>query len=233
MTSPLSKHHQQTYDAIFRHPLAHNLDRRDVIAMLGSLAEVSEEPNGNVLVNRGGQSLVLHASSEKAIANADELMSIRHFLERSGGAADAAPVAPEAGMHFLVVIDHREARIFRTELHNAVPQRITPLDPHGFGRNLHNNQADADGKTKPELRSFYESIAKTLHPATEILLFGAGTGSSSAMEQLLAELKKYHHPIASRVVGTVTIDASHLTEDQLLKEARAFYAQRRAAAATA
>src|ERR1700712_744711 len=117
--------------------------------------------------------------------------------------------------HLLVVIDHREARIYRTELSGSVPQRISPYDPFGFGRALHYNQDESNGQRKPEQKSFYEAVAKTLHGAQQILLFGTGTGASSAMEQLLAELKRHHEDLAKRVVGSVAVDEHHLTEDQL------------------
>jgi hypothetical protein len=128
-----------------------------------------------------------------------------------------------AGTHLLVVIDHREARIYSTELHGSVPQRIAPYDPFGFGRDLHYNQDDSNGQRKPERKSFYEAVAKTLHGAQQILMFGAGTGASSAMEQLLAELKLHHPDIAKRVVGSIAVDEHHLTEDQLLAKAREMF----------
>ena len=128
------------------------------------------------------------------------------------------------GPRLLVVIDHREARIFRTELHGTEPESITPYDPHGFGRALHYNQDDADGQRKPELKSFYEAIAKTLKGAAHILLFGSGTGASSAMEQLRLELRHNHHDLSACVVGALTIDAHHTTDDQLLAKARDVYA---------
>jgi len=144
-------------------------------------------------------------------------MQVRHFLERSIGAAPR-PTTP--GTHLLVVIDHREARIYNTELRGSVPQRIAPYDPFGFGRDLHYNQDDSNGQRKPEQKSFYEAVAKTLQGAQQILMFGTGTGASSAMEQLLADLKKNHHEIADRVVGSIVVDEHHLTEDQLLAKAR-------------
>lgn len=216
----MNKHHQHTYDAIFQHPIAHDLPRRDVTAMLGELAQVTEEPNGNLKATRNGQTLVLHASQDKNITATDELMSIRHFLDRSAG---TTAETPEAAGHILVVIDHREARIYKAEVHGAVPQRISPYDPHGFGRNLHYVQDDSNGQRKPERKSFYEAIAKTLRTATNILLIGSGTGASSAMEQLLADLQKNHPDVARGVDGTLTLDTQHLSEDQLLAKAREFY----------
>jgi hypothetical protein len=223
MTTTLSSQHQHTYDAVFQHPIAHNLSRRDVMAMLGELALVSQERNGSSKATRNGQTLVLHTSQDKQITDTDELLKIRHFLERS---ADSVATTPEDAGNILVVIDHREARVYKTEMHGTLPQRVVPYDPHGFGRCLRNNENDADGHRKPEQKSYYGEIAKTLAFAREILIFGGGTGESSAMEQLVAELRKNHHEIADRVVGTVALDAKHFTEDQLLKEARAFYEKR-------
>jgi hypothetical protein len=154
------------------------------------------------------------------LADKQELMHVRHFLERSGV---SAPPPPKAGTHFLVVIDHREARIYSTEMHGSVPRRIVPYDPFGFGRDLHYNQDDSNGQRKPERKSFYEAVAKTLHGAEQILMFGAGTGASSAMEQLLLNLKQHHRGLADRVIGSIAVDEHHLTEDQLLAKARELF----------
>ena len=127
--------------------------------------------------------------------------------------------------HFLVVLDHHEARVFYTEVQGAVPQRIVPYDPDGHGRHLHSAHEWTDGKRQPERKSFYEAIAKTLRGAEQVLLFGSGTGKSSAMEQLLADLKEHHHDVAEKVIGSVVVDAHHTTESQLLAKAREFYAE--------
>ena len=126
--------------------------------------------------------------------------------------------------HLLVVIDHQEARVYRTEVSGAVPERITPYDPHGYGRHLHSAQEWTDGKRLPERKSFYE-VAKTLRGTAQVLLFGSGTGRSSAMEMLLADLKAHHPDVAEKVIGSVVVDAHHTTEGELLAQARAFYAE--------
>lgn len=130
-----------------------------------------------------------------------------------------------AGLHLLVVIDHHEARVYRTEIHGAIPMRIVPYDPHGYGKHLHSTHEWTDGKRPPERKSFYEAIAKTLRGAEEVLLFGSGTGRSSAMEQLLADLRDHHSDLAEKIIGSVVVDAHHTTEDQLLAKARDFYAE--------
>ena len=137
----------------------------------------------------------------------------------------ATPDKRETLPHLLVVIDHQEARVYRTEVRGAVPERIVPYDPHGYGRHLHSAHEWTDGKSQPERKSFYEAIAKTLRGAEQVLLFGSGTGKSSAMEQLLADLKDHHPDVAEKVIGSVLVDAHHTTESQLLAQAREFYAE--------
>ena len=131
----------------------------------------------------------------------------------------------QAGPHLLVVIDHQEAKVYRTEVQGAVPARIVPYDPHGYGRHLHSAHEWTDGKTPPERKSFYDAVAKTLRGAEQIVVFGCGTGKSSAMEQLLADLKTHHADVAEKVVGSVVVDSHHTTENQLLAKAREFYAE--------
>jgi hypothetical protein len=222
MEALMSGSHRKTYEQVFQHPLPHNLQWREVWSMLSSMfgSDAIADDKGHLKVNRNGQSLILHRPRGKDLADKKELMQVRHFLERSG---TAPPPAVAEGSHLLVVIDHREARIYRTELHGAVPQKIAPYDPFGFGRYLHYNQDDSNGQRKPEQKSFYEAVARTLKGAEQILLFGTGTGASSAMEQLAADLTKNHHELAERIVGSVAVDEHHVTEDQLLARAREWF----------
>jgi hypothetical protein len=130
-----------------------------------------------------------------------------------------------AAPHLLVVIDHQEARVYRTEVHGAVPECIAPYDPHGYRRHLHSAHEWTDGKRQPERKSYYEAVAKTLRGAEQVLVFGSGTGRSSAMEMLLADLKAHHPDVAERVIGSVVVDAHHTSENELLAQARRFYAE--------
>jgi hypothetical protein len=138
---------------------------------------------------------------------------------------DCIMAKTDAAPHLLVVIDHQEAKVYRTEVQGAAPVSIVPYDPHGYRKHLHSAQEWTDGKRQPERKSFYEAIAKTLRGAEQILLFGSGTGRSSAMEMLLADLKAHHSDVAEKIIGSVVVDAHHTTDDQLLAKARDFYAE--------
>jgi hypothetical protein len=220
-TMQMSKVHETTYNALFAHPIARNLQWHDVRSMLSAIADVEEEHNGNLRFTRNGETLTVHPPKHKDLSDIEELMQIRHFLERS--AVPAQAIVAEGG-HLLVVIDHREARIYQTEMHGSVPQVIRPYDPDGSHRNLRYVEENSSGQRKPELKPFYEAVAKTLSGAEKILIFGSSTGASSAMDYLLAELKKHHPDIAGRVIGAIVVNEQHMTEDQLLAQARSFYA---------
>ena len=131
--------------------------------------------------------------------------------------SDAAPT-------LMVVIDLHEAKVYRTETRESDPERIVPYDPHGHGRHLHSAHEWTDGKRVPERKSYYEAVAKTLAGAGRIVLFGSGTGRSSAMDQLMADLTDHHPAVAAKVVAAVVVDSHHTTERQLLAQARALFA---------
>ncbi len=220
-TTTLSGPNQRTYDRIFQHPVSHNLEWRDVHSLLGHLGEATEEPNGNLKVIRNGQSLVLHVQRTKDVASVEELMELRHFITRSDTGAPPAPT----DAHWLVVIDHHEARIFRTEIHGAVPEQILPRDPDAHFRHQPHSKEFSRGQEKPDPTSYFEPVALALREAGKILIFGSGTGSGSEMDQFVTWLKQHHAPLAARIIGTAVVDESHLTSGELLAKAREFYAR--------
>ena len=131
--------------------------------------------------------------------------------------------ATDDGVHVLVVIDRRIARIYKADLHGTVPQCLIPYDANGFGRHLHYLHSEPNGQRQLSRNTFHDAVAKTLHSAKKILLFGSETGPGSALEQLITELKRNHQALSRRVVGSIVVDEEHLTENQLLAKARAHY----------
>lgn len=217
-TSALTGSHLRTYKAIFQHPISHNLGWRDVHALFRQLGHVEEEANGNLKVTRNGEILVLHPPRTKDVSETDEVMTLRHFLQRS----DTIP--PEAkDAYWVLVIDHREVRIFRSEVGGTNPEQILPHEPDDFFRHAHNSMDFSRGKEKPDPNSFFEPVAKALQAAGQIVILGSGTGMSSEMDQFIAWSKTHHPELAKRIIGSVAVDESHLTQDQLLAKAREFH----------
>jgi hypothetical protein len=216
----LSGSQLRTYERIFQHPISHNLDWHDLLGMFRQLGTVETEPNGNVKVTRNGQSMMLKPPRSKDVSEADEVMALRHFLEKT----ENAPAQSEGDeIHWLVVIDHHQARLFRTEMSGMHAKQILPHEPSEYFRHAHNSRDFSRGKEKPDPNTFFEPVAKELMAGGQILIFGSGTGESSEMEQLAGWLGKHHPEISRRVIGKVVIDESHINDGQLLNEARDFY----------
>ena len=223
-TATLTGTHLRTYNTLFQHPVSHNLAWHDVHSLLRHLGRLDEEPNGNLKATRNGESLVLHLPLTKDVPKTEELMALRHFIERS----ETAPARlDEKEAHWLLVIDHHEARLFRSEMHGTVPQQLLPHAPDEYFRHAQNSQNLSRGKEKPDPNTFFEPVAKALRGAGQLLIFGTGTGKSSEMEQFVVWLKVHHPDLADRIIGTVVVDEHHLTENQLLARAREFYANPR------
>ncbi len=220
-TAPLAGSHLRTYQTIFQHPVSHNLDWRHVRALFEHWAEVVEQPNGNLKVTRNGQVLVLHPPRTKNVAETDEVMALRHFLERS---ETTRPETNGKEAHWLLVIDHHEARLFRAEMLGAIPQQILPHKPEDYFRHAPHSKDFSRGQEKPDPNSFFEPVARALQIAGQILIFGAGTGTSSEMDQFVAWVKLHDPEMAKRIIGSLVVDGHHLTEGQLLAKAREFYA---------
>jgi len=186
--------------------------------MFKRLGEVTDESNGNLKITRNGHTLVLHRPNTKDVANADEVITLRHFLEKS----ETIPAKADAkDAHWLLLIDHHEARIFRSEIHGGFPRKILPAE---YSQHTRDSGDVSRGKEKPDATSFFKPVAVALQAAAQILIFGTGTGTSSEMNQFTAWLNKHHPELAKRIVGSVVVDEQHLTDDELLAKAREFYA---------
>jgi len=129
-------------------------------------------------------------------------------------------------LHLLVVINRKETLVFRTEVRDPVPERLQPYDPTGaLDRLIHTEGVDKASRA-PENLTYYRAIAETLLGAEEVLLMGNGTGASSAMPHVKDYLTTHNAKIAAKIVGTLTVDVEALTEEELLKQARAFFLHR-------
>lgn len=124
-------------------------------------------------------------------------------------------------VHVIVVIDHHEARMYRTNLKGAHAETLQPYDPHHFHSHLDHKQGDYRGQRAPEDPHYYREIAQALAGADEILILGHGKGHSSAKLLLLKYLSKHHPDVLDHVVGVESIDS--ITENQVLDHAREFF----------
>jgi hypothetical protein len=210
---------KRIYDQVFQHPMTHNLEWRDVRSLFETLGEVEAEHNGNQKVTIKGQSLMFHSPSNSDTLTSDQVSQVRHLLRRS------ETVVQTAHMHLLMVIDHSETRVFRTDLKEAEPETVTPQDTLGHQRHVHSAHDYSDHIEKPNHSAYFEAISKSLEGAEQILIFGSGSGSSSMMDLFAVWLREHHPALSDIVVSCMVVDESHLTEGQLLAKAREVYAE--------
>lgn len=210
----------RTYNMLFQHPVSPTLGWNDVHALIRHLGQLEHEANGNLKVTRNGEVLVLVAPRTTEAVAADEIGALRHFLERSSRTPAGEK---ETGANWLLIIDHREARIYRSAAPGAVAQQIRPRVSDASFRSSPNSPAAARRTEKNAANAFFEPVAAVLNGAGKILVFGSGTGKSSEMEQFTLWLAHHRPEIARRVVAAVVVDEAQLSEAQLLAKARAFF----------
>lgn len=222
----LTGSNRRTLEAIFRHPLAHNLEWSDVVALIGKIGDVEHKPNNEFVFTVDGEHHLMRQPHEKDIG-ATELMLVRQFLTKAGwssaNTAHAVAQPNPAATDVLVVIDHHEAKLYALDLssQDTSMHSIKPYDPHHFLHHLaHKGQSREQGQRAAEDVHFYEQVAQALVSAGRIVVVGHGTGKSNAAEHLTTYLQTHDHDIATRVVGPLEADLSSTTPPQLLEMAR-------------
>ncbi len=218
MSLHLSSRSQHIFDQVFQHPLTHNLEWGDVRSLFEDLGTVVDQHNGNMHVTWKGENISFSQNENSTVLSADEVMRVRHFLTETESRRPSANPR-----HLLVVIDHHEARIFRTELKDGVPETVILHDTDGHKAHVHSAHDFRDHTEGKNYDDYFEEIAKTLSGSERVLIFGSGKGSSSASHLFAAWLKETDAELFSRVDGPFTVDESHLTDAELLAKARHVY----------
>jgi hypothetical protein len=218
----LAGSHLRTYKTIFQHPISHNLEWNDVYALLGNIARVHEEANGNRRVTRNGSTLVLHPQTKKDVSTEEEVMTLRRFIKESNA---VRPESNSKDPHLLLTINRHEARIFRLEVSGGNPVQLLPYAPNDHFRHAHNAKDFTRGQDRPDLNTYFEPVAKALKSPGHILIFGSGTGTGCEMDEFIAWAKIKHPDLTPRIIGSVIVDETHLSDGQILARAHEFYAK--------
>jgi hypothetical protein len=214
---------RRTLNAIFRHPLSHNLGWSDVVALFETIGEVEERANNEFSFRVGGVHHLMHKPHTKDLT-APEVIELRHFLTRAGWQSGSAtqPSAPRAA-DLLVVMDHHEAKIYELDppSHETSQPAIKPYDPHHFLHHLvHKDQSREQGQRAPEDHGFYTQIADAVAAGGRIVVAGHGTGKSNAAHHFIEYLRARHGDTYRRVVHDFVVDLSSQTPAQLFDLAR-------------
>jgi hypothetical protein len=214
-------HHKlaSAHQSLLHGKLPRNLNWNDALEIVGHFGQV-EPHGGDEFAFVVGTRREFFKRPHSHSLGVEEVSRLRKLLQQAGPetAPETAPDGLLQPCRMVVVIDHHAARIYQDRNGNRPQEevKITPYDPLGFHRHLiHRKEAHYQGGRVPEETSFYEEVAKSLVPASEIVLIGHGTGKSSAVDFLTEYLKK-HHPEISRLVTAIeTVDLSALTDPEV------------------
>ena len=210
-------HDRRTLDAIFRHPLAHNLEFRDVVALMAAIGGAEEKSNGELSFEVGGEKLVMAKPHGKDLSGSS-VQDLRHLLTRAGWAPDAAAPAPTAAetVGLIVVIDHAGATLYRGDGGTSHDQdRQQPLRHFARGMRPERHDADRDEK-EPDDDRFFEGVAAALAPAGRIVVIGHGKGQSNEADHLSAYLLSRHKGVHDRIIREIVADLPHMTQAELI-----------------
>lgn len=220
--SPIHGAHLRTLEALFRHPVAHNLEWMDVLALIEKIGAVHQKGGDKFTFDVGGEHLLMHKPHTKDLTSS-EVVDLRHFLQRAGwspaGPSEAVASPEPAAPTLMVVVDHHGAKIYRidTAFGDAAKREISPYDPHHFLHHLtHKDQSREQGQRAPEDAGFYERIAAALATGGGIVVVGHGTGKSNAAQHLTEYLRNHHRETYQRIVRELAADLSATTPPQLL-----------------
>jgi hypothetical protein len=81
----LTHKHLHTLERIFQHPASHNLEWKDVIALIEHMGTVVEEHNGRMKFTLNGASEYFDRSHDKKdVSDVQQVLDLRRFLEGAG-----------------------------------------------------------------------------------------------------------------------------------------------------
>lgn len=187
------------------------------------MGEVTEGPNGDLTATRPGRRVVLSPPRGSQGDDTATVTSLRRYLDPLDAPANGDS---DTAQRWLLVIDHREARVFRSYPNATERELILPHDPQDYFRHAHHSLQFTRGQEKPDPNSFFNPVAAALHSHGPIVVFGTGKGMSSERDQFVAWLHLHHPSIAQRIIASQSVDEHHLSDGQLLAKARALFSFR-------
>jgi hypothetical protein len=217
---------RRTLDAVFAHPVSHNLGWTEVVTLMRRIGTVEDRSSQVFVFQIGNEKLDMHKPHTLHLT-APAVIDLRHFMERAGcsprSRVEAADVFDVAAPSLVVVVDHHEARVYHVDGSADDPDRhaITPYDPQHLLHNVAQKARRPDHRASPEGdRDYYELIAGALAKGGMIVVVGHGKGESNAGQELTKFLRTHHPLTYRRIVREVIADLPSLTQPELLRIAR-------------
>jgi hypothetical protein len=115
----MATEHRRTLDAIFHHPVPHNLSWMDALRLLTHLGSADERADGKYSLTINGKHLVFHKPHGKDL-DARQITDLRHYFALSGISPEnpygTPPIAEPTSVDVVALIDHHGAKLYRIHL---------------------------------------------------------------------------------------------------------------------
>ena len=227
----MKQQHAHTLQALFHHPLQHDLRMSDVEALLLHLeARVDHLSDHRLKLELpSGETMVLHSATglHHPLLDEDGVLRLRRFLERAG----ITPDHPEAlqshprgdqAKRLVIHLDHRRARLWWLD---GEAVETSTLQPHGLWnshqRLSHRHDRDVAGQRAPLDYDYLNQLSEAVLQADRVLLLGHGHGQSDLRELLRQHLSR-HHPSVEERLELAMVDDTACTDAELLALARRY-----------
>lgn len=225
--------HQDTLEALYAHPLRHNIRWDHLVGLwqsIGGEIERLDQQRLRLRLPDGNETWMHHAvGRHHAVLSADDVLRIRHLLQRAGITADhpigsAAPDRGDLARRLVIRLDYRGADVYWL-IGETVDH--TTLQPHGLWgteQNLtHRHDRDLAGQRAPIDHDYLHRLTLTLDGADRVLLLGHGHGEANVMHTFLDHLRHHRPDLLHRIGATEVLDDSALSDAQLLARAREYF----------
>lgn len=225
----MKQKHTQTLQALFQHPLTHNLRMDEVEALLVHLdAKVEHLSDHRLKVQLpSGEILILHALNKPhhSLLNEDNLLRLRRFLQQAGITPSHAEVPGshtrgDQSKRLVIHLDRRGAQLWWLEGDTV---ESSTLKPHGLWsshqRMSHRHDRDVAGQRAPLDYDYLNELCAAAMQADRVLLLSHGHGESD-LRQIFKEHMQTHHPSGLDRLEITSVDDTAKTENELLGIAR-------------
>ena len=208
------KKHLHILSELSAHPIARNIEWKDILPALASIGLLQSESNGHYDFSRNGHKIVIERSHQKVL-DINEVLSLRHFLVES---AQPETIDSELSHSLIIAVDHHSATIIQNPgLNNVVVEHVRADLTKGRILHKHPQTAPFSDHNPSDSDGYFDSIVKYMMHSSRIVVLSHGTGSSSAAEKLLVVITKNYPKVLSHIVAITKCDLENMSEPQIIE----------------
>jgi hypothetical protein len=110
---------RHTLEAIFHHPVPHNLSWTDTLRLLTHLGSADEKADGKYFLKLNGRHLIFRKPHSKNL-NARELTDLRNYFASAGISPEKCygmpPATKPPSIDVVALVDHHSAKLYLIDL---------------------------------------------------------------------------------------------------------------------